>query len=140
MAPFAAASLLFGSMGGGYAAEEEAKPSDAAVKRVNTVVQVPVVLMPVSDPDGNLINYAYILVALQIANSGDRWSIEERIPYIKDAFIRVLHDSPNMASDLEGSVNQDDVREKLLAKLGEIVPPGVVNGLVFRDIATTNRD
>ena len=132
--------MLFAGSAGLRAEEPAADPSGAAVARVNTVVQVPVVLMPVSDASGNLINYAYILVELKIAKSSDRWSVEERIPYIKDAFIRVLHASPNYPLGADGTVNQDEIRQKLIGALGKIIPAEMVSGLVFRDIATTNRD
>lgn len=136
----AAISLLPIGAVPGFSAEEAEDPSEAAISRVATVVQVPVVLMPVSDPTGQLLNYAYILVELKIANSTDRWSVEERIPYIKDAFIRVLHATPNHPKAEEELVNQDEIRDRLMAALNGIVPSGVVSGLVFRDIATTNRD
>jgi len=119
---------------------DEPEEEGGGILRVDTVVQVPVVLMPVSDPSGELLNYAYILVELKIANSNDRWTVEERIPYIKDAFIRVLHSTPNRADDADEPVNQEAIRQKLLDALTGIVPGGMVSGLVFRDIATTNRD
>jgi len=136
------AALTFPLMGPmpAFSADEPEDSGEALILSVDTVVQVPVVLMPVSDASGELLNYAYILVELKIANSTDRWSVEERIPYIKDAFIRVLHSTPNRAYDANEPVNQEAIRQKLLTALTGIVPEGIVSGLVFRDIATTNRD
>ena len=100
-----------------------------------TVVQVPVVLAPMADEAGELLYYVYLLIEIEIVKSTDRWSVEEKIPYIKDAFVRELHAKRNDLPEKPGEVDLESIRERLRKHAVSIVPDASIGKLFFRDVA-----
>jgi len=96
-------------------------------------VVVPVIVLPVINARGELLHYGYILIHLEIPNPLDRWDVEAKIPFIKDAFIRELHAAPNtMPGTTE--LNVEDMRARL-AKRVHALAGDHVGEVIFKDIA-----
>lgn len=106
--------------------EEDNKPGP-------TVVVVPVIVLPMTNETGELLYYGYILIHLEIPNPLDRWDVEDKIPYIKDAFIRELHAGPTTIPGTE-DLNTEDVRARLAEKVHALVGDRV-GEVIFKDLA-----
>ena len=122
------------------AAEGPAAPPQRAEGEPGpTVVEVPVVVLPVSADDGRLLYYAYLMVQLEIPNANDRWSVEEKIPQIKDSFVRELHSQTNRLTEDPDSIDVEGVRQRLAARVQDIVPYDTVGALIIKDLAVPKR-
>lgn len=98
-----------------------------------TVVVVPIIVLPVSDASGRLIKYGYLLIHLEIPKPADRWYVESRIPYIKDAFIREIHRAPDVKPGTE-DLDVDALRQRLADQVHALVG-NRVGMILFKDIA-----
>lgn len=112
--------------GGGDHGAEDNKPGP-------TVVVVPIIVLPMTNETGELLRYGYILIHLEIPNPLDRWDVEDKIPYIKDAFIRELHAGPTTIPGTE-DLNVEEVRARLAEKVHGIVGDHV-GEVIFKEIA-----
>ncbi len=101
-----------------------------------TVVQIPVVLLPIADQDGRLLRYAFVTVELEIPRATDRWSVEDMLPVIKDAFVRELHSRPNTLPDNPDQLDVEGIRSRLFERVNTIISDGRVGSVIFRGLAT----
>ena len=100
-----------------------------------TVVQIPVVLLPLADENGRLLRYAFATIELEIPRATDRWSVEDLLPVIKDAFVRELHHGTNIVAGNPDQLDIEGIRTRLFARVNEIVSDGRVGSVIFRDVA-----
>lgn len=98
-----------------------------------TVVVVPVIVLPITTQDGELLHYGYILIHLEIPNPLNRWDVEANIPYIKDAFIKELHSRSNTIPGTE-ELNVEGLRQRLADLVHKLVGDKV-GTVIFKDIA-----
>ncbi len=130
--------LILGQIAAGspslHASETEEAPPEKTAPGP-TVVEVPVLLMPVSTATGRLKYYAYLVVQLEIPKPTDRWSVEEKIPYIKDAFIRELHSAPNSVDNDPTRIDVEGVKARLMARIKAIFGDDRVGSIIIKDLA-----
>lgn len=84
------AGLAHASGGGGHgqAAEEPAEGEDAATSARS--MDAPYLAVPVVR-DGELVNYLFVSIRIEIAQGVDLWRTRERAHYLRDALVRASH-------------------------------------------------
>ncbi len=100
-----------------------------------TVVEVPIMLMPIATASGRLHYYAYLHIQLEIPSPNDRWSVEDRIPYIQDAFIRELHSRPNVLNDDPMVIDIQGIKGRMSARIKDIFGDDRVGEIIIKDLA-----
>ncbi len=100
-----------------------------------TVVEVPVLLMPIATSSGRMHYYAYLLIQLEIPSPNDRWSVEDKIPYIQDAFVRELHARPNVQNDDPMLIDVPGIKARLAARIHDIFGDDRVGEIIFKELA-----
>jgi flagellar basal body-associated protein FliL len=107
-------------------------PKDQAV----TNVEVPAFLAPMLI--GNrLEQYAYITVALTPANREKMLAIREKMPFLRDAFLREVNKGSIVKADDPKTVDTVALKARLLARMNQILPKGSVSDLKFQSIQMT---
>ena len=110
----------------------EPAPKDQAV----TNVELPAFLAPMLK--GNrLEQYAYITVALTPANRERMLAIREKMPFLRDAFLREVNKANIVKADDSNSVDTVALKARLLLRVNEILPKGSVSDLKFQSIQMT---
>lgn len=92
-----------GNAGHGQAAEPaegEAEPELSSRSMDAPYLAVPVVR------DGELVNYLFVSIRIEISDSVDLWRTRERAHYLRDALVRASH-----ANDLSDSENTNALNE-----------------------------
>jgi len=100
-----------------------------------TVVEVPVMLMPIATASRRMHYYAYVLFQLEIPSPNDRWSVEDKIPYIQDAFIRELHARPNVLDDDPMIIDIRGIKARLSARIRDIMGDERVGEIIIKELA-----
>ena len=129
--PAALAAVLMASPGElAIGAEPAAK--DQAV----TNVELPAFLAPMLK--GNrLEQYAYITVALTPANRERMLAIREKMPFLRDAFLREVNKASIVKADDPKTVDTVALKARLLVRVNQILPKGSVSDLKFQSIQMT---
>ena len=110
----------------------EPVPKDQAV----TNVELPAFLAPMLK--GNrLEQYAYITVALTPANRERMLAIREKMPFLRDAFLREVNKANIVKADDSNSVDTVALKARLLTRVNQILPKGSVSDLKFQSIQMT---
>ena len=110
----------------------EPAPKDQAV----TNVELPAFLAPMLK--GNrLEQYAYITVALTPANRERMLAIREKMPFLRDAFLREVNKANIVKADDSNSVDTVALKARLLLRVNQILPKGSVSDLKFQSIQMT---
>ncbi len=118
-------------------AEDQSESSDLSDKKLApgpTVVEIPIIVIPVANEAGRIIKYGYLIAQLEIPRPNDRWYVESRIPYIKDTFIRELHKFPNTLPSNSNELDVEGVRQRLADRARELVGDRV-GMIIFKDLA-----
>ncbi len=108
--------------------------SDEKLAPGPTVVEIPIIVIPVANETGRIIKYGYLIAQLEIPRPNDRWYVESRIPYIKDMFIRELHKYPNTLPSNSRELDVEGVRQRLADRAHEMVGDRV-GTIIFKDLA-----
>ena len=110
----------------------EPAPKDQGV----TNVELPAFLAPMLK--GNrLEQYAYITVALTPANRERMLAIREKMPFLRDAFLREVNKANIVKADDPNSVDTVALKARLLVRVNQILPKGSVSDLKFQSIQMT---
>ena len=110
----------------------EPSPKDQAV----TNVELPAFLAPMLI--GNrLEQYAYITIALTPANREKMLAIREKMPFLRDAFLREVNKASIVKADDPKSVDTVALKARLLVRMNQILPQGSVSDLKFQSIQMT---
>jgi hypothetical protein len=124
-----ALALLLPLRGGGLAAE-------AAKDQGPTDVEMPPILAPMV-VDNRLESYAYITVALTPAARDRVLLIREKVPFLRDGFLREVNKASIASAADPKAVDQPALKKRLLARVNQILPPGTVSDLKFPEIVLT---
>src|SRR5258708_19724262 len=110
----------------------EPAPKDQAV----TNVELPAFLAPMLI--GNrLEQYAYITIALTPANREKMLAIREKMPFLRDAFLREVNKASIVKADDPKSVNTVPLKARPLVPINQILPKGTVSDPKFQSIQMT---
>ena len=108
----------------------------AAKDQAVTNVELPAFLAPMLK--GNrLEQYAYITVALTPANRERMLAIREKMPFLRDAFLREVNKANIVKADDSNSVDTVALKARLLVRVNQILPKGSVSDLKFQSIQMT---
>ena len=130
-----------------HAAEEEGETQEESEAQEEkevagpgpTVVEVPVLLIPISSKNGLLRTYAYLVVQLEIPRPNDRWSVEEKIPFIQDLFVRELHDQTNVMENDADTIDIEGIKARLLKRVQGFFGDDRVASVLVKDLASRMR-
>ena len=88
-------------------------------------VELPSLLAPmIVGP--RLESYAYITIALAPAGRDKVFLIREKVPFLRDAFLRELNKATIVKTDDTKAVDQEGVKTRLTARMNQILPAGTV--------------
>jgi flagellar basal body-associated protein FliL len=110
----------------------EPSPKDQAV----TNVELPAFLAPML-LGNRLEQYAYITVALTPANREKMLAIREKMPFLRDAFLREVNKASIVKGDDPKTVDTVALKARLLVRVNQILPQGSVSDLKFQQIVMT---
>ena len=110
--------------------------AEAAKDQGPTDVELPPILAPIV-VDNRLDSYAYITIALS-PSSGDKvFTIREKVPFLRDGFLREVNKTSIGKANDPKSVDQVALKTRLLARMNEILPKGTVSDLKFEQVVLT---
>jgi hypothetical protein len=122
----ASAALVLASPG-------EAAESGAAKSPDLVDVEVPAIFAPLIVQQ-RLESYAYITVLLTPAGADKTLIIREKMPFLRDAFLRELNKGTITKADDPKMIDTAAVKTRLLARMGQILAPGTVSELKLEAI------
>jgi len=125
---FASAAVALASPG--EAAEGTAKPQDLVD------VEVPAVFAPMV-VEQRLESYAYITVLLSPAAADKIFIIREKMPFIRDAFLRELNKGTIVKAGDPKTVDETAIKARLLVRMNQILAAGTVANLKLEPIQYT---
>ena len=112
-----------------------AEPATAK-DQVVTNVELPAFLAPMLI--GNrLESYAYITVSLTPANREKMLTIREKMPFLRDVFLREVNKGSIVKVDDPKTVDTVALKARLLLRVDQILPKGTVSDLKFQQIVMT---
>jgi flagellar basal body-associated protein FliL len=115
---------------------ERAVGAEPAKDQLVTNVELPAFLAPMLI--GNrLESYAYITVALTPANREKMLAIREKMPFLRDAFLREVNKGSIVKVDDPKTVDTVALKARLLLRVDQIFPKGTVSDLKFQQIVLT---
>ena len=90
--------------------------------------------------DQRLQSYAYITVALTPTGSDKVLAIREKVPFLRDAFLRELNKGTIVKADDPKSVDSAAVKTRLMARVKAVLPEGTVADLKLEQIVMAPLD
>ena len=111
----------------GEAAESAAKAQDLVD------VELPAIFAPMI-VEQRLESYAYITVLLTPAAADKTLVIREKMPFLRDAFLRELNKGTIIKADDPKTIDAAAVKARLLVRLNQILAPGTVSELKLEPI------
>jgi flagellar FliL protein len=130
----AALAVLAGAGGGGYyflTHKSEPKPDVAAVKPA-VFVDLPEVLVNLSNTGSERTQYLKIKLVLELAEQSMVAQITPVMPRVMDAFQTYLREL--RPSDLEGSAGLYRLKEELTRRVNASIAPSRINAVLFKEI------
>jgi flagellar basal body-associated protein FliL len=119
-----------------YPVQRAVGAEPAAKDQGVTNVEIPAFLAPMLI--GNrLEQYAYITVALTPANREKMLAIREKMPFLRDAFLREVNKANIVKADDPKTVDTVALKARLLVRVNQILPKGSVSDLKFQSIQMT---
>ncbi len=119
-----AAYLFFGHHG-------EAKATAAPVKAA-TFVDVPEVLVNLSNPGGDRTQYLKVKIVLELPDPALTGQVQTAMPRVMDAFQTYLREL--RPSDLDGSAGLYRLKEELTRRVNAALNPNRINAVLFKEI------
>ena len=110
--------------------------AEAAKDQGPTDVELPPILAPIV-VDNRLDSYAYITVSLTPASGDKVFTIREKVPFLRDGFLREVNKTSIGKATDPKTVDQVALKARLLARMNEILPKGTVSDLKFEQIVLT---
>ena len=118
------AYLMFGH-------SKETKPAVAVVKPP-AFLDVPEVLVNLSNSGGDRTQYLKVKIVLELPDSTMQPQVQTTMPRVMDAFQTYLREL--RPSDLEGSAGLYRLKEELTRRVNVAVAPGRINAVLFKEI------
>ena len=109
---------------------------EAAKDQGPTDVEMPPILAPMV-VDNRLESYAFITIALTPASRDRVLLIREKMPFLRDGFLREVNKASIANAADPKTVDQPALKKRLLARVNQILPPGTVSELKFSEIVLT---
>jgi flagellar basal body-associated protein FliL len=107
--------------------------AEIAKDQAVTNVELPAFLAPMLI--GNrLESYAYITIALAPASRENMLAIREKMPFLRDAFLREVNKASIVKGDDPKTVDTVALKARLLVRLNQVLPQGSVSDLKFQQI------
>ena len=110
--------------------------AEAAKDQGPTDVELPPILAPIVI-DNRLDSYAYITIALTPASGDKVFTIREKVPFLRDGFLREVNKATIGKANDPKTVDQPALKTRLLARMNQILPKGTVSDLKFEQIVLT---
>ena len=132
----AAGLLVVGGGGGGayfyfFSSHEHEKPAVAAVKPA-LFVDVPDVLVNLSNPASERTQYLKVKIVLEVPNPEVVTQIQPLMPRVMDAFQTYLREL--RPTDLDGSAGLYRLKEELTRRVNAAVSPNRITAVLFKEI------
>jgi len=118
------AYLMFGH-------SKEAKPA-AAVVKPPAFLDVPEVLVNLSNAGSDRTQYLKVKIVLELPDSAMQPQVQTTMPRVMDAFQTYLREL--RPSDLEGSAGLYRLKEELTRRVNVAIAPGRINAVLFKEI------
>jgi hypothetical protein len=104
--------------------KDKGAKADAGGQYINiSPVAVPIVL------NGQLINYIFVTVRLNLASNVDALRMREREPYYRDALVRAAHRHPFVRPGDYTHVNEPMLKSAMMTESARIAGPRVVTSV-----------
>jgi len=129
-----AVAVLGGGGSGAYLMfghSKETKPAVAVVKPP-AFLDVPEVLVNLSNSGGDRTQYLKVKIVLELPDSTMQPQVQTTMPRVMDAFQTYLREL--RPSDLEGSAGLYRLKEELTRRVNVAVAPGRINAVLFKEI------
>jgi len=129
-----AVAVLGGGGGGAYFVffrHQEAKPEVVVVKPP-AFVDLPEVLVNLSNPSGERTQYLKVKIVLELPDSTMQPQVQNTMPRVMDAFQTYLREL--RPSDLEGSAGLYRLKEELTRRVNVAIAPSRINAVLFKEI------
>lgn len=97
------AGLSFGQEGGHGSGNGASEGEDAALSA--RTMDAPYLAVPVVR-DGQLVNYLFVSVRVEVAQGVDLWRTRERAQFLRDALVRASHAHDLAAADDDNALNE----------------------------------
>jgi flagellar FliL protein len=110
---------------------KESKPAVAAVKPP-TYIDVPEVLVNLSNVGNDRTQYLKVKVVLEIADALLQPQIQTAMPRVMDAFQTYLREL--RPTDLDGSAGLYRLKEELTRRVNAAISPNRINAVLFKEI------
>ena len=130
----AALVVLAGAGGGGYyffTHKSEPKP-EAAVVKPAVFVDLPEILVNLSNTGSERTQYLKIKIVLELAEQPMVAQITPVMPRVMDAFQTYLREL--RPSDLDGSAGLYRLKEELTRRVNVAIAPSRINAVLFKEI------
>ena len=115
---------------------EHAFGAEPAKDQGPTDVELPPFLAPMLI-DNRLESYAYITITLTPVSREKMLAIREKMPFVRDAFLREVNKGSIVKADDPKSVDTVALKARLLVRLNQLLPRGTVSDLKFQQIVMT---
>lgn len=97
-------------------------------------IELPPILAPMVIQN-QLRGYAYITVALAPSGRDKVGAIRERVPFLRDAFLREVNRASILKAEDAKAVDAEGVKARLIDRMNQILPQGTVGELKLQQIA-----
>lgn len=119
-----------------------ATAAPAAAKEKASDVGQYVDLQPIGVPivaKGQLVNYVFVYVRLNLSSSANAAKLREREPYFRDALVRASHRTPFTLATDYNKVDAARLTSTLLQEASAIAGPGQIRSCVITSQAPRRR-
>lgn len=110
---------------------KETKSAVPAVKPA-VFVDLPEVLVNLSNPGGDRSHYLKVKVTLELADAALQPQIQSAMPRVMDAFQTYLREL--RPTDLDGSAGLYRLKEELTRRVNATIAPSRINAVLFKEI------
>lgn len=127
--------LLAGGGAGAYVfffAKGSERKAEAAVANAAVFVDLPEVVVNLSNPGGERRQYLKISIVLELPDQKMIERIQPIMPRVMDAFQTYLREL--RPSDLDGSAGLYRLKEELTRRINASISPGRINAVLFKEI------
>ncbi len=124
--------VLAGLVLGGLAVPALAAEKDTAKGGApGTNVDMPFLMAPLTDADGNLSDYAYVSSRLTATSAAGAFEVRDKIAFIQDAFVRDVNGASVAAAGDPPKLDNPALEARLLADARRIMGKGTVASIAI---------
>ena len=115
-----------------------ARPALGAPAQVGQYVDVQPVGLPIV-MHGQLINYVFVYLRLNLAAGADALRLRDREPYFRDALVRSAHRTPFVFPGDPNRIDESRLAMVMMREAAAIAGPGAVRSVVVTSQAPQHR-